>query len=361
MYRSKPALALAGAALTVVLAGCGIFSNPPSHTPHASGTPGVGTSISTETATPTPSPRLVTSITLIARIGEPKDWTPAGLTWKGVQTAAAQAGATATLVQPVSNAELAKDIDKAAADRSIVVTVGPDADVAMQAAAKAHSTTLFLEMGVAVPAASPANLHGIVFDEAEAGYLGGYVAAAFATSGKIGMVGDSKTDAQSTNYGTGFKAGASQANARASVAFAYAGTANSPDKGRTAAAGLVKAGDTVIMATPSLSGIGALREACDGHARLVALDTDASQTVPDVKSCLIVSVLSRYDVAVGAAISKLATGAALAGVTTSDVAAGGITLSDFHATLPSGFQSKLDAVMAALGATGQATPAPSGA
>jgi basic membrane protein A len=364
MNRSKTpklVLAIAGAALTVVLAGCGIFSNTPSPTPKPTGTPGDGTSIPTETAAPTPSPQLVSSITLIASIGEPKDWTPAGLTWKGVQTAAAQAGATATLVQAVTNADLAKEIDKAAVKGAVVVTVGPDADAAMQAAAKAHADTQFVEMGVAVPASSPANLHGVVFDEAEAGYIGGYVAAAFATSGKIGMVGDTTTDTHSTNYATGFKAGASQASSGTSVAFAYAGTADAPDQGRTAAAGLVTAGNTVIMATPSLSGIGALREACGRGAKLVAVDTDAAQTVPDIKSCLIVSVMSRYDVAISAAIATLASGTALPGVTTSDVATGGITLSDFHAGLPSGFQTKLDAVMAALKSEAdQATPAPSG-
>ncbi len=62
------------------------------------------------------------------------------------------------------------------------------------------------------------------------------------------------------------------------------------------------------MAMPSLSGIGALREACARKARLVAVDTDAWQTVPDIQPCLIVSVMNRYDVAVTAAIVAIATG-----------------------------------------------------
>ena len=352
MIRStKPSYAIAAtaaAALTVVIAGCGLFPGEPSPTPSRTGGPTGGTNISTETATPAPAQRFVNSVTLVAQIGVPKDWTPAGLAWKGIQAAATHAGATSALVEPVSNAELPKDIDKAAADGTVVVTVGPDAAAAVQAAAKAHSATQFLELSVAVPDTSPSNVHGIVFDEAEAGYLGGYIAAAFTTSSKIAMVGDTKTDVRSTNFASGFKAGASQANPGVGVAFAYAGTPDSPDKGRTAAAGLVKAGSTVVMATPSLSGIGALREACGRKAHLVAVETDAWQAISDIRPCLIVSVMDRYDVAVTAAIATLASGGALARITTSDIAGGGIALSDFHADLPAGFQDKLDAVVGAL-------------
>jgi basic membrane protein A len=243
-----------------------------------------------------------------------------------------------------------------------VVTVGPDADAAVRAAAKAHPATQFLELGVVVPDTSPSNVHGLVFDQAEAGYLAGYIAAALTTSGKVGMVGDTKTDVRSTNFAAGFKAGAAQANAGVAVAFAYAGTPDSPDKGRTAGAALVKAGNTVLTAAPSLSGIGALREACGRKAQLVAVDTDAWQTVSDIRPCLVVSVMNRYDAAAAEAIATLAAGAALSRVSVSDVAGGAIGLSDFHADLPVGFQDKLDAVVGALtNGPARSTPAPASA
>jgi basic membrane protein A len=366
MIRStKPTFALTGAcaALTILLAGCGLFPGEPSPTPARTGGATPATTISTETATPTPAQRFVNSVTLVAQIGEPKDWTRAGLTWKGVETAAAQVGATTKLVEPVSNVELPADVEKAAGqDRTVVVTVGPDADAAVRAAAKAHPATQFLELGVVVPDTSPSNVHGLVFDQAEAGYLAGYIAAALTTSGKVGMVGDTKTDVRSTNFAAGFKAGAAQANAGVAVAFAYAGTPDSPDKGRTAGAALVKAGNTVLTAAPSLSGIGALREACGRKAQLVAVDTDAWQTVSDIRPCLVVSVMNRYDAAAAEAIATLAAGAALSRVSVSDVAGGAIGLSDFHADLPVGFQDKLDAVVGALtNGPARSTPAPASA
>ncbi len=163
------------------------------------------------------------------------------------------------------------------------------------------------------------------------------MAAAFAGTGKVGMVGDTQTDTSSANYAAGFRSGASEAVPGVTVSVAYAGTPDAPDKGRTAAAGLVKAGSSVIMAMPSLSGIGALREACARKAQLVAVDTDAWQTVPDVRPCLIVSVMKRYDVAVTAAHPRPSRrGSTLPRVTLNDVANGGIALSDFHADLPAG-------------------------
>jgi basic membrane protein A len=305
--------------------------------------------ISTETATPSPTTQLVGSITLVADIGEPSDWTPAGLTWKGIRAAGLRLGAATALVEPVSNADLPEDIERAAsAQRGVVVTVGPAADPVVQAAAPAHPATQFFEIDVVVPAGSPANVHGLVFDDAEAGYLAGFVAAALASSRAIGMVGDTKADTSSANYAASFRNGALEAAPDVAVAIAYAGTSDSPDEGRTAAAGLVKAGSSIILAMPSLSGIGALREACARKVQLVAVDTDAWQIVPDVRPCLIVSVMNRYDVAVTAALLAVASGQPIPRLTVNSVANGAIALSDFHTALPAGFQARLETVIGAL-------------
>jgi basic membrane protein A len=348
-----PNLAVLGllSAAALLVAGCGLFSSQPAPTPSPSGdSPTAGTSISTATATPGPTRQYVKSITLVASIGEPKNWTPAGLTWNGIESAAAQIGATTTLVQPVSDAELAADVDKAAvAADGIVVTVGPAAGEAVLAAATAHPLTQFFEMDVVVPDGAPANVHGLVFDEAEVGYLAGYVAASFSKSGNVGMIGDAQVaNPASNNFTAGFAAGANEMKIGFLVSFGYAGTADSPDKGRTAAAALVKDGSDVIFALPSLSGIGALREACAGKARVVAGDADAWQTVPDIQPCLIASVLKRYDVAVSVAILAAAAGRTIVQDSINDVANGAIAISDFHVDLPNGFGPKLDAVVVAL-------------
>jgi basic membrane protein A len=304
----------------------------------------------------------VKTITLVASIAEPKGATPSGLTWKGVQDAGARIGASTSLVAPVSNADLAAAVDAAAAGNlAVVVTIGPNADAAVRAAAVAHPTAQFFEVDVAVSTTAPANVHGIVFDEAQVGYLAGFAAGSFSGGGKVGFVADLAADLRSANYVAGFRSGASQAGKGIGVAVAYAGTSEAPDKGRTAAAGLVNSGVRVVSALADLSGIGAFREACGLKARLVAVDTDAWQVVPDVRPCLIVSVLKRYDVAVANALLHAAAGRTASSISLEDVATGGIALSDFHADRPAGFDSQLAGVLAALAnPSSGSSPKPSG-
>ena len=352
-------LAAVFVALTASVAGCGFFSSGP--TPAAPSGSGLGDSTPAAiTPSPSPTPQLVRSITLVASLGEPKDATPAGLTWAGIQATAGRIGATATLAEPATRTTLASAIDKAATgDRAVVVTVGPDAANAVLTAAAAHPTTQFLEMDVVTPESAPANVHGLLFDEAEVGYLAGYIAASFSGTGKVGIVGDAAADAATANYAAGFRAGAAQARPGSTVSVGYAGTADAPEKGRTAAAALVKGGDDTILVMPSLSGIGAMRETCDRKAHFIAVGTDAWQVVPDVRPCLIASVLDRYDAAVGTALLVLAAGQTLPQQVMNDVSNDGIAVSELHADAPAGFAEGLAGVVATLkNGPPRPTPAP---
>ena len=88
------------------------------------------------------------------------------------------------------------------------------------------------------------------------------------------------------------------------------------------------------MAMPSLTGIGAMRGGLHRRAKLVAVDTDAWQTVPDIRPCLIVSVMNRYDVAVTAAILAAASGRTLPLETVNDFSTGGIGAERFPCRRP---------------------------
>ena len=81
-----------------------------------------------------------------------------------------------------------------------------------------------------------------------------------------------------------------------------------------------------------------------------------------MRSCLIASVLKRYDVAVGSALRHAAAGQTPSAMTLEDVATGGIALSDFHADPPAGFDSQLAGVLAALAnlSPGSSPPPPAG-
>jgi basic membrane protein A len=316
---------------------------------------------------PSPSPGLVKSIVLVGEVGQSAAGTPSALAWAGVQDAAGGIGATADLVTPTSMAELTAAVTQAATDgKTVVVTVGPGAAAAVLKAAQEHAGTQFFELDQAVPDKAPANLHGLVFDEAEAGYLAGVVASSLTSSHVVGLVGYTKTDIRTANYAAGFRNGAAYIHPGDVVSVAYSGRADDPQKGRAAAAGLVKGKADVIAAVPDITGIGALRDACFRKALVIGLGADAAALVPDVKPCVAVSILKRYDTAVRDAILRFDSGTAVPATILADVASGGISVGEFGASAGSpGLADSLAGVLAAMKngpprptPTPAATPAP---
>jgi basic membrane protein A len=336
-------VALAALCLAASLSGCGLFSNEPHPSPTATSS---GVDASQEAPTPSPTSRPVRSIALVADVGESQAGTASAVAWLGVQQVAADLHAASSMTIPTSVADLSTEIRTAATTgANIVVTVGASAAAATQTAALANPSVQFFTLDQAVADGAPANLHAIVFDETEMGYLAGVTAASLSQTGRVGLVGDDDSVAATANYAAGFRNGALFADPAAVVAFANAGTPTDPAKGRAAAAGLVAGKADVIAATSDLSGIGAMREACRRKASVVALDTDAWLLVPDVRSCLVTSVRKLYDVAVAAAILRYAEGDEVTSLVLSDVAGGGIGLSDFHVTTPAALTARLNRVL----------------
>lgn len=336
-------------AAAAVVAGCGFFSNPPEPT----STP---PSVSTPTPAPTPTPvptaaptNLVATIVLIAAIGESEDGTPSKVAWQGVQDAAGRLGASSKLVVPASMAELTAAVKTATTDgTTIVVTVGPGAAQAVLDNAAGHAATQFFELDQTIPDGSPSNVHGLVFDEAEAGYLAGLLAASLSATHKIGLVGVTNADIRTANYAGGLANGAKYADSTVEVALAYATRSDDPQMGRAAATVLVKGKADVVVAMADLTGAGAMREACARKASVVALDTDASLVLPDVEPCLVVSVLKRYDVAAREAILRYVARKPLPAGILFDFAGGGIGLSEFHQPVPQELTDRLAGVVAAM-------------
>jgi basic membrane protein A len=338
-------------AAAALVAGCGLFSNPPAPTatgPAATPTFGPGPTATPRSATPAPT-NPVGTIVLISAVGEAEDGTPSALAWQGVQDAAGQLGASPKLVTPTSMAEVTAGVKKAADEgTTVVVTVGPEAAQAILDNAGDHAATQFFELDQAIRDGAPSNVHGIVFDEAEAGYLAGFVAASVSQTDTIGMVGFTTTDVRTANYVNGFKNGATDANPAVATKVAYANRSKDPQAGRAATDSLVKGKADVVLAMSDFTGAGAMREACAQKVTVVALDTDASLALPDVEPCLLVTVLKRYDVAVRDAILRYAAMDPLPAPIMADVASGGISLSGFHKPMPTGFDGRLAGLLAAM-------------
>lgn len=348
----RPAVSAAFATLclAVALSGCGLFSNQPRPSPVAtlSGPAATPSSVDASQVAPTPSPTSlpVRSIALVADVGESQTGTASAVVWLGVEQVATDLGAASSVKVPTSLAELSTQIQATATTSpSIVVTVGARAAAATWTAALANPSVQFFTLDQAGVKSAPPNLHAIVFDETEIGYLAGVTAASLSRTGRVGYVGDDDSSPATANYAAGFRNGALYADPSVVAAIAYAGTSPDPAKGRAAAAGLVAGQADVIATRANLSGIGAMREACRRGASVVALDADAWLLVPDVNACLVTSVRKLYDVAIASAIRRYSDGLEVPGLVLSDVAGGGIGLSDFHVAIPATVTARLDRVV----------------
>jgi basic membrane lipoprotein Med (substrate-binding protein (PBP1-ABC) superfamily) len=355
-----PALAAILAAALTAVAGCGLQPNEPTPTPPPTATPSP-----TPVPTPTPWPHPVARIVLVAAPGETQPGSRSQLAWLGIADAAGRLGSATSLISPLDASQLSTEVTKAAAGATpgpsatpdatplpamaggmtVVVTAGRSGALAALAAAPANPATQFLILDQWMAADAPANVHGLVFDGAEAGYLAGLAAADASATPVVGFVALSKTDPGSVGYLAGMANGVLESNPAATVTPAYVGSTADPARGRAAVNGLVKAGAGAIIASPDLTGYGAMRQACADNLALVALATDASLLLPDVQPCLVASVVYRYDFAVRDAIVALASGQALPHAIVSDVASGGLVLSFVRPASPI-LQARLALVLA---------------
>ncbi len=376
-HPSRPNLIPLAALLAAIVAGCGFLTSP---TPAPSASGPSPTPRPTVRPTPTPLPFPVASIVLVDAPGEEQPGSRSELAWHGVEAAAAILGSSATRVTTADPAQLFGAVARAAAGsplpgasptqavgsgspspRSggalVVVTVGPAGLAAALGAAPTHPQIQFFVLDQAVAESAPANVHGLIFDQAEAGYLAGVVAAGGAPADVVGFVAPAAADPASAAYLAGLRNGVRQVRASVTVTPSYTASPLDPARGRSAVAALAKAGAGVVVATPDLSGYGAMRQACDQKLPVVALATDAGQLLPDVKGCLLGSILERYDLAIRDAIIGYAEGQPAARTVLGSVASGGLSVK-LTDTAPAGLASRLDGVLTAM-RLGPPRPTPS--
>ena len=156
------------------------------------------------------------------------------------------------------------------------------------------------------------NYQGIVFAEAQPGYLAGIVAASLTKSGTIGAVGGTNVPAV-VNYSRGYENGAKSVNPDIKILYQETDPDpskgfNDPSKGKAIAEQFIGQGADVIFQIAGLTGQGVLEAACDADdlrasastsTRLVASRTSRSASSPaprrsskDTVQAVVVSVAS---------------------------------------------------------------------
>lgn len=208
------------------------------------------------------------------------------------------------------------------------------------------------------------NIKPLVFDTAQAAFLGGYAAAALSETGTIGTFGGAKIPPV-TIFMDGFQKGAEYFNDQndASVKVIgwdfdkqdgqFTGEFAANDTAKQMSQGLLDQGADVLLPVGGpvyQSAAEAIRDS-GGTAALMGVDADVFQTDPKVQDILFTSIMKSMDIAVYDAVMEAAKGKfssdPFVGVLEND----GVSLSGFNSfadKVPADLQDRLDKITAGI-------------
>jgi basic membrane protein A and related proteins len=225
---------------------------------------------------------------------------------KGLQDAIEKLRVRGQVVESTSASRYVSTMKRLGRQRyDLIITIGRGMASATHRAARAFPKTMFAIVDYAFsPARTLPNIEGLVFDEAQASYLAGYVAGMMSKGGSVSTVIAGK-DPAARRLVAGFREGA-RATKRAIRTLGVAVDSNSrPATCRTAALRQIARGADVIFPVAGPCGRGALAAAADRGVWAVGLDVDQFYLGPH----MLTSAVKKVDVAVFDAIQGVANGA----------------------------------------------------
>src|SRR5229473_6099737 len=283
-------------------------------------------------------------IGMVTDIGQLEDKSFNEFSWKGVQDGASAVGGSAKNIVTKDIADYKQNIQSFVDQKyDVIVTVGFLIGTDTLAAAKANPSVQFFGVDQFVADPAPANYQGLLFNEAQAGYLAGIVAGTITKSGKIGAVGGRSDVPPVVNYIKGYGNGAKSVKSDVKVSVNYTEDFNAPDKGQASAQTMIGQGVDVIFQVAGLTGAGALRAACSAKVYGIGVDVDQYLSLPDSQACIITSAEKHLQVAVRDGIKRFKDKGKQTGNFTNDATNAGIGASQIRNLnpIPAGLEDKI--------------------
>ena len=281
---------------------------------------------------------------------------------QGIDEAAKKLGVKANSVESKVETDYAPNITSLIAQNcNVIVTVGFNLAAATKAAATANPDISFAiidDNSIALP-----NVKPIVFDTAQAAFLGGYVAASYSKTGIVGTFGgipippvtifmDGFYDGvqyYNTQKGKNVKVLGWDVNKQKEGAFTGGFDAN--DTAKSTAKNLIDQGADVILPVGGpiyQSAVQAIKDSGKNIA-MIGVDADVTLTDPAIQPILLTSIMKGIQVGVedvvAAAAAKKFDNTPFVGT----LANNGVGLAPFHdfaSKVDAGLQGELDAIKA---------------
>ncbi len=249
--------------------------------------------------TSTPAEKKI-KVAMVTDIGGLNDRGFNALAYKGLQQAKAELGADIRVVTSKSNADYVPNLSSLARQKyDLVVAVGFLMGDATAKVAKSFPQTNFaiVDFPAGALKGKPTNVRGLLFKEAEAGYLVGTMAGLYAKDKGgdqvVTAVGGQKVPAVDA-YIAGYMAGAKKANPEVKTEFEYSQDFVDQAKCKEIALNQIDNGSQVVFAVAGQCGLGALDAAKEKNVQGIGVDADQGY----VNSNVMTSALKKVDVSV---------------------------------------------------------------
>ncbi len=281
---------------------------------------------------------------------------------QGIDEAATKLGVKANSVESKVETDYAPNINSLIAQNcNIIVTVGFNLAAATKDAATANSDINFAiidDNSIDLP-----NVKPIVFDTAQAAFLGGYAAASYSKTGIVGTFGGIPIPPV-TIFMDGFYDGVQYFNSQKGKNVkvlgwdvnkqkegAFTGGFDANDTAKSTAKNLIDQGADVILPVGGpiyQSAVQAIKDSGKDIA-MIGVDADVTQTDPDITPLLLTSIMKGIQVGVSDVVAAAADGKFDNTPFVGTLANDGVGLAPFHdfaSKVDPGLQGELDAIKA---------------
>ena len=296
--------------------------------------------------------------------------------WLGIQDAKTKYNAEIDNIVTKDTKDYATNI-KAFVDRgfNIIITSGFAMGDATTIAAKQYPNVKFIgtDQSVCVdeqgapdpkfgckgdPSKLLPNRQGIVYNEAQAGYLVGVLAAGVTKTNVIGALGAINSIPPVVKYIRGYENGAKATNPSIQVLTKYFSTDvskafNDSAGGKSVGQQMIQQKADVLFQVAGLTGAGFIEAACDAGVWAIGVDVDQWAAIPNSQKCILSSAEKHLRVSVLDAIDRVVNGTDKGGTTALDAKSNpvGVGVSDFHNhadAVSADVKKKIDDALAAM-------------
>ncbi len=340
------------AATTVVEAATAVATNPAAVATEVATTvtgaatelPAVATEVATTVAGGSGGKEI--RVGLVTDVGKVTDGTFNQYAYEGLKRAEKELGVKIDFIETVNSSDYEKNIDKFATEKfDLIIGVGFLMGDGIKAAAAKYPDLKFAIVDFAYDPTIP-NVKGLVFNEDEAAFLVGAMAAQLSKSGKIGFVGGVEIPPVQ-KFRLGYEAGAKYINPEIQILPVYIPSFTDPAKGAEAAKNQIAEGADVIFGAGGQTGSGAIKAATEANVWGIGVDQDEYFTTfkGGPAPYLATSALKRVDNAVFAVVKDVVDGKFAGGLYVGTAANGGVDYAPFHdAQVPAEVKAKLDEI-----------------